>query len=107
MKEWTEFDPDGRYFQNCSSTDKVNPSTQYYVLGEYDDTYYYADGKAISRPQLPITVAGNVIAGIPHRTILTIAEQTYTVEDGEVEINGYSGPVLLSCWPYLDKEVEI
>jgi hypothetical protein len=107
MKEWTEFDPDGRYFQNCSSTDKVNPSTQYYVLGEYDDTYYYADGKAISRPQLPITVAGSVISGIPQGATVTLGEQSFIIDDGEADIEGYTGVVKITCWPYRDAEVEI
>jgi hypothetical protein len=101
------FDPDGRYFQNCSSTDKVNPSTQYYVLGEYDDTYYYADGKAISRPQLPITVAGSVISGIPQGATVTLGEQSFIIDDGEADIEGYTGVVKITCWPYRDAEVEI
>nr|WP_321499951.1 hypothetical protein [uncultured Dethiosulfovibrio sp.] len=107
MVEWTEFDNNGRFFQQCSSSSDLLPNTDKYVLGVYDETYHFLDGEAKLRPSMPLSVSGRVITGIPEGTTLKLGDQTFIVNDGEVDIDGYHGSVKLSCWPYLDAEVEI
>ena len=54
-----------------------------------------------------LTVTGSVISGIPQGATVTLGEQSFTVDDGEADIEGYTGTVKISCWPYFDEEVEI
>ena len=56
---------------------------------------------------MPLSVSGARITGIPAGSVLAIGEQTFEVDDGEAEIDGYSGTVKITCWPYLDAEVVI
>ena len=53
------------------------------------------------------TVTGSVISGIPQGATVTLGEQSFAVDDGEADIEGYTGVVKIKCWPYLDAEVEI
>ena len=59
------------------------------------------------RPSMPLIVSGRTITGIPAGSVLTIGEQTFQVDDGEAEIDGYAGTIKITCWPYLDAEVVV
>ncbi len=68
---------------------------------------YVADGITLARPTMPLSVSGTTITGIPAGSVLAIGEQTFEVDDGEADIEGYSGTVKITCWPYLDAEVVV
>ena len=68
---------------------------------------YVADGITLARPTMPLSISGTTISGIPAGSVLTIGEQTFEVDDGEAEIDGYAGTVKITCWPYLDAEVVV
>ena len=72
-----------------------------------DKTYMIKDGQIEPRPTMPLTVTGSVISGIPQGATVTLGEQSFTVDDGEADIEGYTGIVKITCWPYLDAEVTI
>ena len=66
-----------------------------------------SDGIVVERPSMPLAVSGARITGIPAGSVLALGEQTFEVDDGEAEIDGYSGTVKITCWPYLDAEVVV
>ena len=68
-------------------------------------THYVKDGCVVERPSMPVSVSGARITGIPAGSVLTLGEQSFEVDDGEADIEGYHGTVKLTCWPYLDAEV--
>lgn len=68
---------------------------------------YVADGITLARPTMPLTVTGSVISGIPQGATVTLDQQSFVVDDGEADIEGYTGTVKISCWPYLDAEVTL
>jgi hypothetical protein len=68
---------------------------------------YVANGEIVERPAMDLGVSGNVITRIPKGATLRIGDQAYTVNDGHAEIEGYSGAVKITCWPYQDTEVQI
>ena len=70
-------------------------------------THYVKDGIVVERPSMPLAVSGARITGIPAGSVLTLGEQAFEVNDGEAEIDGYSGTVKITCWPYLDAEVVV
>ena len=74
----------------------------------FNESEHYVKGSKIrQRPVMPLTVTGSIISGIPQGATVTLGEQSFTVDDGEAEIDGYSGTVKITCWPYLDAEVVI
>ena len=70
-----------------------------------EESHYLKDGAIIERPAMPLSVSGATITGIPAGSVLALGEQTFEVDDGEAEIDGYAGTVKITCWPYLDAEV--
>ena len=54
-----------------------------------------------------LTVTGSVIIGIPQGATVTLGEQSFIIDDGEADIEGYTGVVKITCWPYLDAEVTL
>ena len=68
---------------------------------------YVSNHQVLPRPAMPLTINGSIISGIPKGASLKLGDQTFTVDDGEADIEGYRGTVRLSLWPYLDAEVEI
>lgn len=72
-----------------------------------DKTYMIKNGQIEPRPTMPLTVTGSVISGIPQGATITLDQQSFIVDDGVADIEGYNGKVLITCWPYLDAEVEI
>jgi hypothetical protein len=74
---------------------------------DFIKSHYLKDGAIIERPAMPLSVSGATITGIPAGSVLTIGEQTFEVDDGEADIEGYTGIVKIKCWPYLDAEVTL
>lgn len=75
---------------------------------DHDITNKYVDGGVIKpRPVMPLTVTGSVITGIPPGSTVILNEQTFTVNDGEADIEGYTGTVKITKFPYIDAEVEV
>lgn len=109
MYSWTEFNLGGRYLQSRSSGVLVKSTDPgvICVRGIYDHTYYLKNGDPTPRPKMPLSIKGTTVSGIPEGAVLKLGDQSFTVDDGCAEIKGYSGTVKLSCWPYLDAEVEI
>ena len=86
----------------------VNVEDKTWIEGTYDlETHYIADGIATQRPSMSLSVSGSVISGIPQGATVTLDQQSFIVDDGVADIEGYNGKVLIICWPYLDAEVEI
>lgn len=71
------------------------------------DTHYVCGDKVVERPSMILAVVDTSIYGIPKGSILLIGSQSFVVEDWTAEISGYSGTVKITCWPYLDEEVEV
>ena len=44
---------------------------------------------------------------LPQGATVTLGEQSFTVEDGEADIEGYMGKVKITLFPYLDAEVTL
>ena len=112
MRRATFYDPvGGRIIGTliCSETCfDVNVEDKTWIEGTYDlETHYIADGIATLRPAMPLTVTGSVISGIPQGATVTLGEQSFAVDDGEADIEGYTGIVKITCWPYLDAEVMV
>jgi hypothetical protein len=75
---------------------------------DIDISNKYVDGEEVKpRPTIPLIVTGSVISGIPQGATVTLGEQSFTVGDGEADIEGYTGVVKITCWPYLDAEVTL
>ena len=85
------------------------------ISGDVQASHYFLDGVLTPRPEMSITQSKttmladgvDTITGIPAGSILLLGEQSFEVDDGEAEIDGYSGTVKITCWPYLDAEVVI
>lgn len=76
--------------------------------GDLDITNKYVDmGVITPRPSMSLSVSGSIISGIPQGATATLGEQSFIVDDGVADIEGYTGIVKITCWPYLDAEVEI
>ncbi len=76
--------------------------------GDIDISNKYVDnGEVKIRPNMNLTIIGEVITGIPQGATITLGEQSFTVDDGEADIEGYTGTVKITCWPCLDAEVTL
>ncbi len=74
----------------------------------FNESEHYVKGSKIrQRPTMPLTVTGSVITGIPQGATVTLDQQSFIVDDGEADIEGYTGIVKITCWPYLDAEVTL
>ena len=84
---------------------------KYYIEapdGDIDISNKYVDNGVVKiRPNMPLTVTGSVIIGIPQGATVTLGEQSFTVNDGEADIEGYEGAVRVICFPYMDEVFEI
>lgn len=112
MRRATFYDPvGGRIIGTliCSETCfDVNVEDKTWIEGTYDlETYYIVDGIATLRHAMPLTVTGSVISGIPQGATVTLDQQSFIVEDGEADIEGYAGKVKITLFPYLDAEVTV
>ena len=86
----------------------ANVGGKTWIEGTYDlEKYYVVGGIATLRPSMGLTVTGSVISGIPQGATVILDQQSFTVDDGEAEIDGYAGTVKITCWPYLDAEVTL
>ena len=68
---------------------------------------YVDNGEVKLRPTMPLTVTGSVILGIPQGATVILDQQSFTVDDGEADIEGYTGKVIITLFPYLDAEVTV
>lgn len=76
--------------------------------GDIDISNKYVDNGVVKiRPNMNLTVIGTTITGIPQDSLLFLGEQIFPINDGEADIEGYTGTVRIVCFPYLDAEVEI
>ena len=116
MANFVEFDECGRICGFVEVNDETGNTLKIYAENprfvEYDGvvdyaTHYVKDGIVVERPSMPLAVSGARITGIPAGSVLTLGEQAFEVNDGEAEIDGYSGTVKITCWPYLDAEVVV
>ena len=68
------------------------------------------DGTYSERVEVPATIDGMTITGIPEGAVLTVEGVDYIIDDGEAELS-FTLPgtyqVKLSLWPYLDKTFEV
>lgn len=115
MANFVEFDTDGRICGFVEVNDPIGDTLKIYAKNprfvEHDPvdlaTHYVKDGRVVERPTMPLAVSGTRITGMPSGSALEIGEQSFEVNDGEAEIDGYSGTVKITCWPYLDAEVVV
>ena len=113
MANFVEFDECGRICGFVEVNDPIGDTLRIYGgnprFVEHDPvdstTHYVKDGSVVERPSIPLSISGVAITGIPAGSVLTLGEQKYQVDDGTAEIEGYTGPVKITCWPYLDAEV--
>lgn len=108
----TFYDPsDGRIIGTMACSEPafdLNTENKNWIEGIFDfKTHYISNGVSVPRPTMPLTVTGSVITGIPQGATVTLGEQSFTVDDGEADIEGYTGIVKITCWPYLDAEVTL
>ena len=76
--------------------------------GDIDISNKYVDnGEVKIRPNMNLTVIGATITGIPQDSLLFLGEQIFPINDGEADIEGYTGTVKIVCFPYLDTEVTL
>ena len=116
MANFVEFDEEGRICGFVEVNDETGNTLKIYAENprfvEYDGvvdyaTHYVESGRVVERPSMLLSVSGARITGIPAGSVLTLGDQTFEVDDGEAEIDGYSGTVKITCWPYLDAEVVV
>ena len=87
---------------------EANVAGKTWIEGTYDlEEYYVVEGIATLRPSMGLTVTGSIISGIPQGATVTLDQQSFTVDDGEADIEGYTGVVKITRWPYLDAEVTL
>ena len=87
---------------------EANVGGKTWIEGTYDlEEYYVVGGIATLRPSMGLTVTGSVISGIPQGATVTLDQQSFIVDDGVADIEGYAGKVKITLFPYLDAEVEI
>ena len=87
---------------------EANVAGKTWIEGTYDlEEYYVVEGIATLRPSMGLTVTGSVISGIPQGATVTLGEQSFIIDDGIADIEGYTGIAKITCWPYLDAEVTL
>jgi len=87
---------------------EANVGGKTWIEGTYDlEEYYVVGGIATLRPSMGLTVTDSVISSIPQGATVTLDQQSFVVDDGEADIEGYTGVVKIKCWPYLDAEVTL
>ena len=76
--------------------------------GDIDISNKYVDNGVVKiRPNMNLIITGAIISNIPQDAVLILGEQAFPVDDGEADIEGYTGIVKITCWPYLDAEVTL
>ena len=96
---------------DASETDllEIYSSTELLVESDVlpDKDCYVRGNQVIPRPKMPLSITDTTISGVPEGASLKLGDQSFIVDDGVAEISGYHGPVKITCWPYLDEDVEI
>ena len=76
--------------------------------GDIDISNKYVDnGEVKIRPNMNLIITGAKITGIPEQSVVILGEQSFVVDGGEADIEGYTGTVRIICFPYLDAEVTL
>jgi hypothetical protein len=81
------------------------------VEGEYDNrTHYILNGEPTERPTQSTTLDGRSLTGLPVPATLHIDGETYTVDNGEAELE-FPLPgtyrLRVEAWPFKDWEGEV
>lgn len=99
-------------YQNFARYAEIDLAGKNYI--EYKDNIginsYYVDvntNEVKPRPEMDLIVYGNIISNIPAGAIIKLGDQEFQIDDGEAEIEGYTGVAKVTCWPYLDEEVMV
>lgn len=82
-----------------------------FVEGEGDpDRQYVWEGALVPRPELPATLAGRTLSGLPVPCLIRIGDVDYPCAEPVVELE-FSHPgifqVSIETWPYLNKEFTV
>lgn len=78
------------------------------VYRQPDPLTDYMDGGALKeRPSMEIAVEDGVLTGVPDGAEIVIEDQSFAADGGDIEIEGYSGEVRISLWPYMDEVVTV
>ena len=90
---------------------KGAPGTQPHVDGNHwGKPVYVLEGIVTDRPANPATISGHNLSTLPIPCKIRIRTQTYdcTKDTAELTFN-FPGtyPVIVSAWPYLDKEFSV
>ncbi len=76
--------------------------------GDIDISNKYVDNGVVKiRPNMNLIITGAIISNIPQDSLLFLGEQIFPINDGEADIEGYTGTVKIVCFPYLDTEVTL
>jgi len=76
--------------------------------GDIDISNKYVDNGVVKiRPNMNLIITGATISNIPQDSLLFLGEQIFPINDGEADIEGYTGTVKIVCFPYLDAEVTL
>ena len=76
--------------------------------GDIDISNKYVDNGVVKiRPNMNLIITGSIISNIPQDAVLILGEQIFPINDGEADIEGYTGTVKIVCFPYLDTEVTL
>ena len=71
---------------------------------------YVLSGEVTPRPVNPVTLSGFTLNNVPVPATVKINDTSYETNESQVEL-GFNLPgtykVLVSAWPYLDKEFQI
>ena len=87
---------------------EANVGGKTWIEGTYDlEEYYVVEGIATLRPSMGLTVTGSIISGIPQGATVILDQQSFIVDDGVADIEGYAGKVKITLFPYLDAEVTL
>ena len=82
-----------------------------HVEGNYwGKPVYVLEGVITNRPVNPVTLVGHNLSNLPIPSKIRIRTQTYECSESTAELTfNFPGtyPVIVSSWPYLDKEFSI
>ena len=68
---------------------------------------YMDDGELKERPRMDVEGENGFLYGVPEGATISLEDQTFVADGGEIEIEGYHGEVHISLWPYMDEVVTL
>ena len=72
-----------------------------------DEDDWMNGDKLEKRPTMNLVVNGSRIDGVPCNATIAIEDQTFIADGNSVDIEGYSGEIGVSLWPYMDEVVTL